>query len=247
MDDFQKKLYQLQAEVSLPEIDSQVREIKKIIATLVNQQVLNVAPAKLGFEPDILETLLKKRPQDKKSILIINNMLNNFRSYLSRKFGLWSLANLSTVRAIQESYHFQTGLELMAGNAYWSKAFSEMGVKMIATDSFEWAKSSSTGNKPFFPTKNYEATQAIKKYANVDLIICCWAPNFGKGDQQILNTYRKCCSSKTKLLFIGEKNGATNTFAFWKEAVEVNSKVIKRINSTFSSFDFIEEKIYEIK
>ncbi|QNQ80398.1 SAM-dependent methyltransferase [Lactobacillus sp. PV034] len=247
MNNYQKKLHHIQQIVSLPEIDLQITEIDHIIESLNKKRVLKQAPAKLGFYPDQLEELLAKRPVYKEELITLTNLLDNFRSFLSRHFGLWSLANQTTIEAIKETYHCKTGLELMAGNAYWSKGFNEAGVKMQATDSFSWAKSSATGRQTFFPTKMYEASQAIREFTDVDLIICCWAPNFGDGDKKILETWRQYGNPKTTLLFIGEKNGATNTPAFWKEAIEIHSPQLRKINRSFSSFDFIEEKIFEIK
>ncbi len=58
-----------------------------------------------------------------------NNLLNNFRSFLSREYGVWSLPNLETARLIKQEYHVKSSLEIMAGNAYWSKAFKSGGDK----------------------------------------------------------------------------------------------------------------------
>lgn len=248
MNNYQTKLHQLDHELLLKELHLQVEEIDQIIAQLKNKQVLNLAPSRLGFYPDEIEDLsFKLNFTKQKKLLLANNLLNNFRSFISRNFGLWSLANHQTAMQIKNDFHCHTGLEVMAGNGYWSKALNEVGVKMIATDSFSWAKSSSTGSRPFYSTKAYEAADAIKKFVEVDLLICCWAPNFGQGDSEILNAYRKYCAPTTKLLFIGEKNGATNTPKFWQEAIEVKSPALKEINRSFTSFDFIEERFYEIK
>lgn len=248
MYNYQKKLHRLDQELLLEDIHIQITEVDQIIEKLNNKQVLNHPPKRLGFYPDELEDLsFSLKLKDIKKLEQANNLLNNFRSFISRNFGLWSLANHQTAKQIKAAYQCNTGLELMAGNAYWSKALNEVGVKMVATDSFSWAKSSNTGNRLFYRTKSYNAVNAIKKFSDVDLIICCWAPNFGNGDNEILQTYRKYCSPSTKLLFIGEKNGATNTPAFWQQAHEINSPSLKKVNHNFTNFDFIEEKFYEIK
>jgi hypothetical protein len=46
------------------------------------------------------------------------------------------------------------------------------------------------------------------------------------------------------LLFIGEKNGATNSATFWQKA---KSRTNTKVNRSFQSFDFIDEKVFEIK
>lgn len=248
MYNYQIELQRLDHELSLKELHVQVNEINQIIKKLNNKQVLETPPRRLGFYPNELEELSEKLSPDRaKKLSQANNLMNNFRSFISRKFGLWSLANLQTAKQIQEAFHPKVGLEVMAGNAYWSKALNDVGIKMIATDSFSWAKSSSTGSRLFYPTKAYSAAEAIKTFLNVDLIICCWAPNFGDGDQQILETWRQYGHLETNLLFIGEKNGATNTSGFWRLANEIHSPQLRKINRSFETFDFIEEKIYEIK
>ena len=57
----------------------------------------------------------------------------------------------------------------MAGNAYWSQALAQVGIKVHSTDSLEWAKTSTTGAKPFYPVEDLPADQAIKKYHTVNL------------------------------------------------------------------------------
>ena len=248
MYNYQNKLQILDHELSLNELHIQVNEINQIIEKLNNKEVLDKAPRRLGFYPNEIEELGEKIDSDEiKKLIMANNLLNNFRSFISREFGLWSLANLQTAQQIKESFGTKVGLEVMAGNGYWSKALNEVGVTMIATDSFSWARSSSTGRRPFYPTKSYTAGEAVKTFTQVDLIICCWAPNFGDGDKKILETWRQYGNPKTTLLFIGEKNGATNTSAFWREANDIHSPQLRKVNRSFETFDFIKEKIYEIK
>jgi hypothetical protein len=153
------------------------------------------------------------------------------------------LPNLETARLIKQEYHVKSSLEIMAGNAYWSKALSQVGINAIASDSFSWAKSSTTGEAPIFTTENLDALSAIKKHPEVDLIICSWAPNFGEDDLKILDLYRSL-DHQPVLLFIGEKNGATNSATFWQKA---KSRTNTKVNRSFQSFDFIDEKVFEIK
>ena len=94
-----------------------------------------------------------------------------------------------------------------------------------------------------FETENLDALSAIKKHPEVDLIICSWAPNFGEDDVNILNLYRQL-DYQPVLLFIGEKFGATNSTTFWQEAKTTTNK---KVNRSFRSFDFINEKVFEIK
>lgn len=242
MKKYQIKLNELDKKLAYLPFHKQVSTINRVITSLEEGKILPKSPDSLGFLPDSLDIMIESvgcpfAAQE------ANNLLNNFRSFLSREYGIWSLPNLETARLIKEEYHVKSSLEVMAGNAYWSKALSEVGIDAVASDSFSWAKSSTTGKEPVFKTENLDALSAVKAYEGVDLVICSWAPNFGEDDMRILDLYYKLKAQPT-LIFIGEKNGATNSSVFWQTAhVKTNPK----INHSFQSFDFIDEKVYIVK
>ncbi|MBP2057070.1 hypothetical protein J2Z60_000232 [Lactobacillus colini] len=247
MANFVKQLIKIDQQLNIQALHRQVEEIVKILNYLNQKQVLPAAPDPIGFMPDEYEELsLLLDRHDTLLLKQADNLLNNFRSYLSRNYGLWSLANLTTAKMIRRQYHIKNSLEVMAGNSYWSAAFDRIGVQAISTDSMSWAKTSETGRYSFYRTEQLSAPAAIKKYHDVDLVICCWAPNFGKGDLDVLKAFRKY-NNQGHLLFIGEKDGATNTDEFWKNAKIIHNSKIKLVNQTFPNFDFIDEKIYEIR
>ena len=242
MKKYQNKLNKLDKELNYLPLHEQVIAINNIITHLEKGKILQKSPNSLGFLPDSLDIMIENTGSSEKA-QEANNLLNNFRSFLSREYGIWSLPNLETAKLIKQEYNVKSSLEIMAGNAYWSKALSEVGIKATASDSFAWAKSSTTGESPIFETENLDALSAIKKHPEVDLIICSWAPNFGEDDVNILNLYRQL-DYQPVLLFIGEKFGATNSITFWQEAKTTTNK---KVNRSFRSFDFIDEKVFEIK
>ncbi|WP_251717371.1 SAM-dependent methyltransferase [Lactobacillus agrestimuris] len=247
MNEFLNKLNQIDKELNNNSVHQQVSEINKIIACIDQKQVIRHAPNRLGFYPDEMELLTEEIGKEHERLIkAINNLLNSFRQYLSLHYGIWSLPNLRTAQLIKEKYAANSALEVMSGNAYWSKALNDVGLQVIATDSLEWAKTSSTGKKKFLQVENLDAIKAIEKYQNVDLIICSWAPNFGHSDVKLIKAWQ-ASASNSKLLFIGEKDGATNSGTFWSQAQFVHSKQLDEINKSFSNFDFIDEKIYEVK
>lgn len=242
MKKYQNKLNKLDKKLNYLPLHEQVIAINNIITNLEKGKILQKSPNSLGFLPDSLDIMIENTGSREKA-QEANNLLNNFRSFLSREYGIWSLPNLETAQLIKQEYNVKSSLEIMAGNAYWSKALSEVGIKAIASDSFAWAKSSTTGESPIFETENLDALSAIEKHPEVDLIICSWAPNFGEDDVNILNLYRQL-DYQPVLLFIGEKFGATNSTTFWQEAKTTTNK---KVNRSFRSFDFINEKVFEIK
>lgn len=245
MTNFLTKLDKIDNELNNSIIHEQVEEVKKIDQAAASHTVLQSAPAPLGILPDQFEELLEDLGEAQRANLrIIKNMLDSVRQYISLKYGIWSLPNLETASAIKNELHVSTALEIMAGNAYWSKALQEVGIKTVATDSLEWAKSSETGQHGFIQVEDLSAIAAIKKYPDFDLILCSWSPNFGHSDTAAIKIWQEVSSSK--LLFIGEKNGATNSPEFWENTSFNNSKVMEKINKTFISYDFIDERIFEI-
>ena len=248
MTDFLSKINQLDARLNIELVHQQVVEINNIVATIRQKQVLKRAPKKLGFLPDVAEEICSNHFHSKDQLddfKTINQLLNNTRQFLAIKFGLWSIPNLETAQVIKDQLKINKGLEIMAGNGYWSKALSQVGVKMTATDNLDWSRTSNTGAQAFVPVSNYDAARAVKQFSDVDLIICSWAPNFGNSDEKVVATWQKF-NSATHLLFVGEKNGVTNSASFWQKEPFLHSKELRLINQTFTSFDFIDEQIFEI-
>ncbi|MDF7668307.1 SAM-dependent methyltransferase [Lactobacillus sp. ESL0703] len=247
MTNFLDKINQLNRQIKHPTVNQQVAEINQIINKLDQHQVLETAPAKLGLLPDEVEAVLQQvGDKQDANLKVLNQLLNSLRQFLSIRYGLWSLPNLTTARLIKEQLHVTTALEIMAGNAYWSKALAEVQIKTIATDSLEWSKTSATGSQPAFDVVDLDAAQAIKQFANVDLVICSWAPNFTESDLLAVAAWKKY-NPKSHLLFVGEKNGATNSPAFWQTMKLHHSPQLRKINQSFQSYDFINEQIFEIE
>lgn len=247
MTNFRKQLINIDKKLNIPLLHDQVQEVVNILEILDKKEVLMRAPRPIGLMPDEYDELFWNLNKSERILLKqADNLLNNFRSFLSRAYGLWSLANLETAQVIKDQYQVKTSLEVMAGNSYWSAAFNQLGIKAISTDSMSWARTSKTGTQGFYQTERLSAGDAIEKYPDADLVLCCWAPNFGRGDLEVLQAFRKY-NHQGHLLFIGEKDGATNTQEFWENAKIINSSAEKVVNQTFPNFDFIDEKIYEIR
>ena len=243
MTKFIEKLNIINQKIDNRIVNEQVKEINKIIETVAQKKVLIKSPNRLGLFPDELEEITKEA--NFKDVKTMNHLLNSVRQFLSLKFGIWSLPNLTTATLIRKELKVSTAVEIMAGNAYWTKALNEAGIQTIATDSLEWAKTSLTGKKQFSYVENLDAIKAIKKYNTVDLIFCSWSPNFGKSDLDVIASWKKYAPN-SHLLFIGEKNGATNSPEFWNFTHFKKTPELAKINQSFVSYDFIDEKIFEI-
>lgn len=229
----------------IPELEAQAAEIKGLVACVAAKKVLPKAPQPLGLLPDQREKLGQHYGQQR--IAQADSLLNNLRSFLSWRFGLWSVPNLKTAQLLKDYYHVETVLEVMAGNAYWSKALQAVGCQVVATDSLEWAKTSETGALSFVPVKRLAAAEAVAQYGpQADLLLCVWAPNFNASDCQLVAAWRKL-TSRPVLVFVGERDGATNSPRFWQNVPLQSSAGLRKINASFASFDFIDEKIFQVQ
>ena len=247
MTDYLSKLALLNKQISHPQVATQVKEINQIVNAIAARELLKKAPVPLGLLPDQYEQILEEIGTEKSQQLkITNKLLNSLRQFLSLRYGIWSVPNLATIQQIQDEFHPKQVLEIMAGNAYWSLGFKTLGIETIATDSNEWAKTSQTGSSPFIPVFDYDAISAIRRFTQADLILCSWAPNFTKDDLNVVQNWQKYNPHAT-LLFVGEKDGATNSPDFWHKQLFSHSAATTRINDTFKSFDFIDEQIFQVK
>lgn len=245
MTQFIDKISALAKEFADPELNRQVQEIKMIDECVSSQRMLLFAPDRLGISDDRFAELTWELPDSQiKDLRALNNLLNNVRQYLSLEYGIWSLPNMETAQLFKNELGIETALEVMAGNAYWSKALSEAGIQVWATDSLEWSKSSKTGKKPFYPVENLPADQAVMKYATCDMILCSWAPNFGKADLELIAA-KQHYAPAARLFFIGEKR-VTNSPEFWTRKHFAKSSELRKINRSFKSYDFIKEKFIEV-
>lgn len=246
MSNYLQKLIYLENKLDNQIVKQQINEVKEILSYASRGQVLAQAPQPLGLLPDEFEEILSQAGSEhQQDLTTLNHLLNSVRQYLSLKYGIWSVPNLTTASLIKSKLGISSALEVMAGNAYWSKALVKVGIKVKATDSLEWAKTSQTGSYNFMQVEDLYAVNAIRKYPDVDLILCSWSPNFGESDLALVKAWQDF--SQARLLFIGEKEGATNSKRFWQEMKFNYSKELAIINASFQSFDFINEKIYEIK
>lgn len=246
MTNFIKRLMDLDKQISDPQVHQQVLAVKQIDDAIRAKQVLTEAPIALGLLPDQLYDLQVRYYNQKDNLNKINNLLNNVREYLSLTYGIWSLPNLTTAETLIQKFNAKNILELMAGNAYWSLALKQAGANVIATDSMRWSITSKTGAKPFIDVKKFDAVTALQTFKNIDTILVSWAPNFGDNDIKLINAWRQY-NPQAHLFFIGEEKGSTNSPEFWQREEFNKSREIKEINQTFHSFDFIDEKFFEIK
>lgn len=165
--------------------------------------------------PEMGELSWEMSDEDYSRLKTLNKLFNNVRQYLSLQYGIWSVPNFETANLLKEELGVETALEVMAGNAYWSKALSDAGVQVWATDSLEWAKTSQTGSKPFYRVEDLPADQAVKSMQQSTLFCALGHPIFGQADLDLIKA-QQYYAPRAKLVFIGEKMGPPTRQNFGK-------------------------------
>ena len=179
----------------------------------------------------------------------LDQQLRNFRDYLEETYGMWSYTNTAFVRALSDFLNGAPVLEIMAGSGYLSKGLRDRRPSQViyTTDSQAWAKESATGRHPVTTIEALDALAAIKKYGDqVKVVILSWAPDKDENDYQILHLLRQHYPDLT-FVVIGERNGATNSARFWREAKLSQPAELAKANAALKSFDLIDEQVYLVK
>ncbi|WP_295731371.1 SAM-dependent methyltransferase [uncultured Limosilactobacillus sp.] len=179
----------------------------------------------------------------------LDRLLRNYRDYLEDTYGMWSYTNSSFTNALSKYLAGAPILEVMAGNGYLSKGLRNSNPHQIiyTTDSQDWIQENETGRHPVTTIEKLDALSAVKKYGHkVQFILMSWAPDKGNQDWQLLQLIRKDYPD-LQLLVIGEKDGATNSPAFWKNAQLSQPTDLQTVNQYLKTFDLIDEQIYLAK
>lgn len=179
----------------------------------------------------------------------LDQLLRNYRDYLEETYGMWSYTNSSFTNALSKYLNGAPVLEIMAGNGYLSKGLRNSNPHQVifTTDSQAWVKENETGKHPVTKIEKLDALAAIDKYGDqVQYVIMSWAPDKGEQDWQVLQHLRNQYP-ELKLLVIGEKNGATDSPAFWKNVQLSQPADLQKVNQYLKTFDLIDEQIYLAK
>lgn len=179
----------------------------------------------------------------------VDRLLRNYRDYLEDTYGMWSYTNSSFTNALSKYLAGAPVLEVMAGNGYLSKGLrnSNPHQEIYTTDSQAWVQENETGRHPVTTIEKLDALAAVKKYGNdVKFVLMSWAPDKGEQDWELLQLIRQNYPD-LQLLVIGEKNGATNSAAFWKNAQLAQPADLQQVNQYLKTFDLIDEQIYLAK
>lgn len=179
----------------------------------------------------------------------LDTLLRNYRDYLESTYGMWAYINAPFVKSLASFTSTGTVLELMAGRGFISKGLRNLNPnqQIFTTDNLDWQVKVKTNLPAVTSVENLDALKSVKKYGNlVQYIVLSWAPDTQQTDWDILQLIRKEYPN-VQLIVIGEKDGATNSTAFWQNAELIDSDERNQLNTNYHSFDLIDEQVYLVK
>lgn len=177
----------------------------------------------------------------------LDERLRSYRDYLERTYGMWAYISAPFTADLAHFLNGQPALEVMAGNGYVSKGLRDHGANVFCTDSMAWKSQNQTGHHLVTKVEPLNAMDAFNKYKNkIKYIIMCWSPDGLTIDWQLLQAVRQS-GLNIPMLVIGEKNGATNSKVFWKNAKYIDQKTAQKLNRHHQSFDLIHDQVYLVK
>lgn len=177
----------------------------------------------------------------------IDKLLRSYRDYLEESYGMWAYISAPFINDLARFLSHKPVLEIMAGNGYISRGLRAKGQTVFTTDSLDWTKENETGRHLVTEVEKLDALSAIEKYqGQVDFVIMSWSPDGVPIDIEVLEKLRSL-PKQPLLICIGEKNGATNSHAFWQKAELIDDERTKQLNSHYQPFDLIHDQVYLVK
>jgi len=139
------------------------------------------------------------------------------------KAGMWAIVYEKWIKELALWIGDRTCLEIMAGAGWIAKALAGCGINIIATDDFSWEKNNHGKHnilrKYQYEIERLEASKAVKKYQDRDILICSW-PYM---DNEFANA---CKDWQGKLIiYIGEDEGGCTANDEFFEGFEEDESV----------------------
>ncbi|MCK8617228.1 SAM-dependent methyltransferase [Fructobacillus sp. M158] len=220
-----------------------IQTVSTCLSGLKQQRLPKVALPKLLYS--------QKKLERDPALLPLDEAFGELRQSLIADFGIWFLPNEQLIDDLENFIAGRPVIELMAGNALLTAALLKRGIQASATDTLDWQGQDNERPTPWAPVKQEAALKTVQraiaqaKEANTSLpvFILAWAPNGDEDDWQILCKLRKS-QRPFDFLVIGEKDGDTNSQAFWSSAKLSQPKTL---NAHYQAFDAYQDAIYLAK
>jgi hypothetical protein len=126
--------------------------------------------------------------------------------------GMWAIVDKQWTKKLSKWVGKRTVLEIMAGAGWLSKALSEHGTSITATDDYSWDIETHTKMKRVYPVINMNSLEAIATF-QCDILLCSWPPY---ADDSMYRS-AKLWGNKKPIILISEGCGGCNaTYEFFE-------------------------------
>lgn len=221
-----------------------IKKVTCILSTLQQLAQRQLPSTDMPYIPLTAQDYWTALNHDPQHITLLDNTLNDFRQVLIEQFGIWHLPNQQWINDLHHFISGRTSLEIMAGNGVISAQLSQLGDDILATDNLNWHGQDNETPTPWLPVVHQDALHTVQQKAHlIDVIILSWAPDTSYTDLDILRWLRSN-HWPGDFIVIGEKNGSTNSSAFWQAATLTQPQ---RLNQHHQPFDYFQDQVWLVK
>jgi len=177
-----------------------------------------------------------------------NSVMDDVRSLWLRNYyisqGMFAFVSWRWVKPLTEFVGKKKVLEVMAGRGILAYALRELGVDIIATDDFSFARASdnSPWDTPVTEVLEMDALEAIEEYGSqIEYLLVSWPyPNMA------LKTIRKMyeVNPNAQVIFIGEFTPANICSNFEKHFIEIDNPEFDLVSASYEHWEHVNDRIY---
>ena len=134
--------------------------------------------------------------------------------------GLWTIVDQIWTKKLAKWIGDRKCLEIMAGGGWLSKALSEHGIDIIATDNKSWDDAQHNKIIYVYSVEKIDAVKAVKKHKDRDILLVSWPPY----ESEVVCEACHIWGPDRPIVYIGEGyGGCCAPEEFWKHFVEDES------------------------
>lgn len=178
----------------------------------------------------------------------LSNSSTYVRSYIVPLQG-FALLYWSWIRPLASWIGNRKCMEIMAGCGSLTKCLQDCGVKIFATDNYEWHNRESyiVWNDSWTEIEKIDCVEAINKYGkDIDIIICSW-PEMNDIAYHCLCAMRNV-NPNCIMIYIGEPYmGCTASDLFFENAEYIENDSFNEITKIYKPFASIRDGLFIVK
>lgn len=226
--------------------NSDQKSIKRLINEMSESELIKTDNIYKKLNPIFSDELIQEFPVELSSDIDLDYTADKQFMYLSRDISFtarrayisrsgFAVITKKFADKLAEYLNGKKCLEIMAGSGTMTKSLCDRGIDIIATDDYSW-------DGPIFENVKCEveklsATEAIKKYSDVDVILVSWMPLDVDG-LSIVSAIRE---HNPDVLIISIEEDCTANDTWYDHIVYEEDDSFKCVADAYSSWYFIRD------